>query len=120
MENEFNYSELPTEKFVVKNNQPNVKKVRRLVDKENTSMEVSLDKFLPHSCDYATPLWKAYEEDGMTLKINIIPRNKNGLFVSDMENMIKVKGNINNVFIGSVKVKDFYEKFYGEPFPTTP
>ena len=120
MENEFNYSELPTEKFVVKNNQPNVKKVRRLVDKENTSMEVGLDKFLPHSCDFNTPLWKAYENDFMTLKINIIPRKRNGLFVSDMEKMIKVEGSINNVFINSVKVREFYTKFYGEQFPETP
>ena len=121
VENEFNYSEFQVEKFIVQNHQPEFKKLRRLVDKENKSMEVSLDKFLPHACDFtSSPLWKNYKDTAMTLKINIIPRNKNGLFVSDMENMIKVKGNINNVFIDSVKVKDFYEKFYGEAFPTTP
>lgn len=121
VENEFNYSEFQVEKFIVQNHQPELKKLRRLVDKENTSMEVSLDKFLPHACDFTgSPLWKDYKDTPMTLKINIIPRKKNALFVSDMENLIKVKGNTNNVFIDSVKVKDFYEKFYGETFPTTP
>lgn len=121
VENEFNYSEFQVEKFIVQNHQPELKKLRRLVDKENTSMEVSLDKFLPHACDFTgSPLWKDYKNTPMTLKINIIPRKKNALFVSDMENMIKVKGSNNNVFIDSVKVGEFYEKFYGQSFPTTP
>ena len=120
MENEFNYSELPVEKFVVQNDKPNYKKIRRLVDKENTNREVNLDKFLPHSCDFNTPLWKDYENDIMVLKINIIPRNKNGLFISKMKENLKVEGTTNSVLINNIKVKDFYEKFYGQSFPTTP
>ena len=63
----------------------------------------------------------------MAIDILIIPRSVKGLYLSDIEKLLKNFSTVGkNALVkgkglhGSFKVKEFYEKFYGEAFPTTP
>ena len=128
IENEFEYSSL--DNFTAKVNENKNSNRRTMVAVNHTSTSIELNNFVPVKGDTVKKdFWTENKDVPSIVSIWIIPRNQNSLYVSNMkdylsnpksikakQNKFHLEGNPQNKFT----VKDFYEMFYGEAFPTTP
>lgn len=128
IENEFEYDELEVKNRISVNN----KGLRTMCAVNLKTTRLGFDKIVPlKGNSIADDFWERDKDSDVTIELWIIPRNINSLYVSDMKEKIKASGSTKKeLFVdgekeaGSnltkFKLKDFYEKFYGETFPTTP
>ena len=127
VENEFDTEPLKSLGNEVYQNEKTGDKLRTMVAVGLTSRTMELDKLMPiKGGGVGENFWKENKDDIIVVDIWIIPRNRNGLYVSNMKeylspqmkeefkrNKFYIEGEPQNKFT----VKDFYEKFYGKPFP---
>ena len=78
-----------------------------------TETKLDLKKLIPNKEKF-TDLWMARKADLSYIKIVIIPRNTDSLYISDIAKRYKANGKT-NVAIENFKLEDFYKKFYKEP-----
>ena len=127
IENEVEFEELEVRNRISENN----KGIRTMCAVNLKTTKLNFDKIVPVKGGGITDeFWKNDINDDVTIELWVIPRNINSLYVSDMKNKIQAQGVGNNKFfidgkdvggnLTNFKLKDFYEKFYGEPYPTTP
>ena len=127
IENEFEYDELEVKNRISENN----KGIRTMCAVNLKTTKLGFDKIVPVKGGGITDeFWKNDVNDDVAIELWIIPRNINSLYISNMKNKIQAQGVGDNKFfingadiggnLTNFKLKDFYTKFYGEPFPTTP
>lgn len=128
IENEFEYSSL--DNLAAKVNENKNSNKRTMVAVNHTSTSIELNNFVPVKGDNVKKdFWTENKDVPSIVSIWIIPRNQNSLYISNMkdylsnpksikakQNKFHLEGNPQSKFT----VKDFYEMFYGEAFPTTP
>ena len=108
----------------------NLGNARRLCAVGVRGNSVDLNTIVPYKGSFVgedKDFWNEAKDYQMAIDILIIPRSVKGLYVSDIEKLLKNFSTVGkNALVkgkglhGSFKVKEFYEKFYGEAFPTTP
>lgn len=108
----------------------NLGNARRLCAVGVRGNSIDLNTIVPYKGSFVgedKDFWNEAKDYQMAIDILIIPRSVKGLYVSDIEKLLKNFSTVGkNALVkgkglqGSFKVKEFYEKFYGEAFPTTP
>jgi len=112
LENETEYEPLTVKNYLSTGDKSNGS--RLIVAGGLTETRLDLKKLIPNKEKF-TDLWVKWSQvdhEGY-IKIVIIPRNTESLFVSDISGRYKAKAK-NNVVIERFKLNDFYKKFYKE------
>ena len=111
LENEKEYEPLTVKNYLSTGDQSDGS--RLIVAGGLTETKLDLQKLIPNKEKF-TDLWMARKADLSYIKIVIIPRNTDSLYISDIAKRYKANGKT-NVAIENFKLEDFYKKFYKEP-----
>ena len=111
LENEKEYEPLTVKNYLSTGDQSDGS--RLIVAGGLTETKLDLTKLIPNKEKF-TDLWMARKTDLSYIKIVIIPRNTDSLYISDISKRYKANGKT-NVAIENFKLEDFYKKFYKEP-----
>ena len=125
IENESEFEQFTVEDYISQKGDINDKRRMCAVGLTNTEME--LDRLVPDMSYFkkekpnSKSVWQEVQKTGTAIDIYIIPRNLNGLYVSNMSNVLgdTSRNASKSVFITGDKFtfKVLYEKFYGKQFP---
>ena len=112
LENEKEYEHLTVNNYLSTGDKSNSS--RLIVAGGLTETRLELKKLIPNKEKF-TDLWVKWSKEVHEgyIKIVIIPRNTDSLFISNVRGRYKANGR-NNVFIEKFKLNEFYKKFYKE------